>query len=238
MTGEVVYEGRDLEVLADLPRYYNWIVDLFAPHIAGRGLEIGAGTGTISGRIRPYLDTLQLVEPSANLIPALESRFSDDESVSVAHATLEAYLAQTGGETYDTIAMVNVLEHIEDDAAALAGLFDALRPGGHLLIFVPALPFLYSALDRSVGHFRRYTRSTLRSPIEQAGFSIRILRYFDILGVGPWWLINTLGGATGFNPRLAGLYDAVGVPVTRAVETLVPPPLGKNLIAVAEKPHP
>lgn len=231
--GEAVYAGRDLEALSDLPNYYNWIVGRFAPFLTGNGIEFGAGIGTVSARILPSLGHLELVEPSANLASILRQRFAAVERTEVTEMSLEDRLTTAATGTFDTIVMVNVLEHIEDDTAALAGLHRILRPGGHLLLFVPALPFLFSAFDHAVGHFRRYRQGGLLSRIENAGFGVVDVRYMDILGVLPWWLIQTIGGKTEINPRMAMLYDRFGVPVTRAMEYFFAPPFGKNLIAIA-----
>ena len=97
------------------------------------------------------------------------------------------------------------------------------------------MEFLFSKLDREVGHFRRYTKPALHRRLADAGFIIERIGYMDLLGVAPWYLVNTLGGATGFNPFLVRLYDMVGIPLTRLAERLVPAPAGKNLIAVAAK---
>lgn len=230
------YAGRDLEALAELPNYHRWILGRFAPYLRGAGIELGAGIGTISEKIRPSLDTLEVVEPSANLVPHLRGRFAGDGGVTVTETSLEDRLASAAAASFDTAVMVNVLEHIEDDGEALSGLFRILRPGGHLLLFVPAMPALYSAFDREVGHFRRYRRAELGQRLSAAAFRVVDLRYMDTLGIVPWWLVNTIGGRKDIDPRMAGLYDRIGVPVTRAVEGLVTPPCGKNLIAVAERP--
>ena len=114
-------------------------------------------------------------------------------------------------------------------------MFDTLKTGGKLLIFVPALPFLYSELDRVYGHFRRYRRRELRNCIESAGFRIEKLRYFDISGVLPWWLLNTLMGKTSLHRPSLTVYDRLLVPPTKFVESVFPPLIGKNLILIASK---
>jgi hypothetical protein len=102
------------------------------------------------------------------------------------------------------------------------------------LIFVPALPWLYSELDKQVGHFRRYTKKKLTERVQQAGFSIVKARYFDMAGIIPWYINFTLlknsirGGSV-------SLYDRLIVPPMRAIESLVPPLAGKNVLLVAKK---
>lgn len=232
----VTYEGSDLEVLADMPNYYAWMMETFGPHVRGDVVEYGAGIGTVSSRLAPLASNLTLVEPSANLIPPLSARFAATPHVRVLHTTLEDHVAALSEHSIDTLVMVNVLEHIEDDRAALRAMFRALRPGGHLLIFVPAMSFLMSKLDRMLGHFRRYHRPDLVSKVTAAGGAVKTCRYIDLLGVGPWLLLNTLLGGTKFNPALVTLNDRVVVPISKGLEKIIPAPFGKNLILVAEKP--
>src|SRR6185369_8436821 len=193
------------------------------------------GLGTISGRIRPALDKLDLVEPSPDMTPALEQRFAGDANVHVFHASQEEHVKTCTAATYDVAVMVNVLEHIENDQAALNDMYRLLKPGGRLLLFVPALQFLYSEFDRRVGHHRRYHLPALRNRVTAAGFSITNARYFDVAGVLPWWLFNTVGGKVDFNPVVVKIFDSGFVPVLRVVERFITPPFGKNIILVAEK---
>jgi hypothetical protein len=104
-----------------------------------------------------------------------------------------------------------------------------------LLIFVPALPWLFSNLDRQVGHFRRYLKKDLERLTQQAGFTVVNSRYFDCAGILPWYinfvlLKNEIGGGS------VTLYDKVVVPLMRVVERYWVPPVGKNILLVARKP--
>ncbi|MCC7016461.1 MAG: class I SAM-dependent methyltransferase [Rhodospirillales bacterium] len=219
-----------------MTHYYAWIVDYFAPFARGALVEYGAGTGNVSARLRPLAAHLDLVEPSPRLLPVLRERFRGDAAVAVHETTLEAHVAAAPAGAYDCAVLVNVLEHIADDAAALRELFRVLKPGGALLLFVPALPFLFSRLDSVYGHFRRYRRDALVRLVADAGFEVCQARYLDLLGVVPWWLLNTLAGAVTFNPVLVRLYDRVGVPLTRGIERLfAAPPFGKNVLLLARK---
>jgi SAM-dependent methyltransferase len=232
-TGE--YEGDDLEAMSVLPAYYDWIIDYFNPYLHGHGIEFGAGIGTVSTRLREHLNRLVLVEPSANLLPRLQARFPSDDAVKILPGTLEDRIAEIRDASLDVAVLVNVLEHIEDDRAALAELRRVVRIDGHVLIFVPALRFLYSAFDRAIGHHRRYHKDELIARVEEAGLVVVRARYFDLLGILPWWLVNTLGGRTSLASGLSGLYSRVMVPLMRPIERLVPPPVGKNIILIARR---
>ena len=231
---ENFYEGHDLEVLASTPRYLNWIIEDLKPYLQGDVLEIGAGLGSVSERLLTYTSSLDLVEPSPQLIGRLQSKFDDNPFVNIHHKMLENFLDTIENNKYDAVVMVNVLEHIKDDLDALNRLRNSLKPGGHLLLFVPAVPFLFSRLDEIHGHYRRYLKYDLEQKISASGYQLKTAKYFDVLGMIPWYIMNTLIGVTEFNPTLIKLYDMVGIPVTKIFERYIDPPLGKNLLLVAE----
>ena len=228
-------DAFELELLATMPNYYAWIMEAFTPFVRGHVIEYGAGTGTISRLLVPLADTFSAVEPSSNLAAALQAKFRDDSKVEVVRESLQNHAIKAGAATVDTVVMVNVLEHIEDDDQALAHVFRMLRPGGYLLIFVPALQALMSKLDVIFGHFRRYHRLELLQKVTEAGGEVEICRYFDFLGIGPWFVLNKVMGATAFNPRIVDIHDKFVVPVSRAAERMISPPIGKNIILAARK---
>jgi SAM-dependent methyltransferase len=197
--------------------------------------EIGAGTGNVS---RLLLDGgighLTAVEPSPQMYPLLRRTLADEPRAVV----LQGRLGGPGAEfeaRFDSIVYLNVLEHVDDDAGELRRAWAALRPGGHLCIFVPALQWLYGRLDAEVGHRRRYHRAALGRLVRDAGFDLVRLRYFDAPGVLPWFLFIRLLRRE-LNGAGVGAYDRWVVPVARTVERVVPPPIGKNLLCIARKP--
>lgn len=226
---QAAYPGKDLEAMAFARRYHRWIRDRFRPHMGPRIGEVGAGTGDFSALLlEAGAESLVAWEPSVNLHPALERRFGDDPRVTV----IRDRITPPEGDPLDTLFYVNVLEHIHDDEAELALARRALRPDGKLCLFVPALPALYSEQDRSVGHFRRYRRRELHDKLQRAGFTIRESNWFDIAGILPWWLAYRVLKRR-VTPGAAAGYDRWVVPVMRRVESLIPPPIGKNLLLIA-----
>ncbi|MEO5335377.1 MAG: class I SAM-dependent methyltransferase [Magnetospirillum sp. WYHS-4] len=234
--GPDFYEGGDLEALSTLHRYRRWIVDSFRPELKGATVEIGAGIGNFADELLPHASRLDLIEPTPRLCKAMEDRFAGNERVAIHAEFLEAWIAGAPAGHYDSVVLVNVLEHIEDDAAALAEIYRILKPGGHLFLLVPALQLLYSRLDALVGHHRRYHLPELAARVDQAGLAVVRARYFDVMGVLPWLILNRILGFTEFKPGMASLYDRIFVPITRRLETLVAPPFGKNVVLVARKP--
>jgi len=219
--------------LQGLSNYQKWIIDYFKPYLYGQCIEYGAGTGTYSALLQPYAERLILVEPSPNLAAELRSRFEGEKEISVIEDSLETHVSDREDSSTDTIVLINVLEHIKDDKNILDEFYRVLKPGGNLLLFVPALNFLFSNMDRVLKHYRRYNLKDLGSIVEDSGFTIIDARYFDFLGIFPWWLIFTLGGKEEFNSKLSVLYDRLGVPASRFIEGLARPLFGKNIILVA-----
>ncbi len=231
------YDGQDLEALADLPNYTGWILERFRPFLRGRVIEVGAGLGNVSRRYVDQVESALLVEPAANLYKVLQEQLANRSHVTCTNALLGDVPAELLQPKFDAALMVNVLEHIDDDVAVLKQVREVVKPGGYLLIFVPALPALYGSLDALVHHCRRYRRSELRIKMVQAGFRIEECSYFDLLGMAPWLVAGRVLRQRKFDARGATWYDRLGVPVTRALESRLPVPFGKSLIAIAKVPQ-
>ncbi len=137
----------------------------------------------------------------------------------------------------DYVYSVNVLEHIDDDCAVLAEIFKALRPGGRLLVYVPALEWLYSSMDAAVGHVRRYHMKDLIDKVTNAGFVEVRREYVDILGVPASLVYKWAGDTSGrINVKALAVYDRIVFPFSRILDRLFGRIAGKNLLVVCEKP--
>ena len=131
---------------------------------------------------------------------------------------------------------VNVLEHILDDAAEMRTAFDLVAPGGSLGVFVPAMSRLYGSLDYKSGHHRRYDKAGLREVIADAGFEIVELRYIEVAGVVPYWLMYRVLNRQSLSTMSSGVSTAWSCRSARLMQRLVPnPPFGKNLLAIARR---
>jgi hypothetical protein len=135
-----------------------------------------------------------------------------------------------------TVVAINVLEHIEDDVAALRRLAAMVEPGGNIVLWVPAHEWLYGDFDRAVGHVRRYTAQSLATTIDEAGLGCSVSQPVNMLGALAWWVAVRRGGVSSPRPRLLRAYDTFVVPVTRALESRVTPPFGQSVLAVASVP--
>jgi SAM-dependent methyltransferase len=157
------------EILADLIRRRIALPE--NPRI----LEIGCGTGHNIVMLKRFgrVDAVE-IDPAARAIASRR----------LGHAVMDAPLpALTGIEdrAYDLVAILDVLEHVEEDREALESIARKLRPGGRILIAVPAHPWMWSAHDVVNHHKRRYTKRTLRAVVASAGLRIEMLSWFNSL---------------------------------------------------------
>ena len=163
--------------------WYRALRDILADYLQRFGrlperariLEIGCGTG----HNLPMLAQFGAVE-AIEIDPAAREIASERLGKPVGAAPLPGLPGVERG-SYDLIAVLDVVEHIQDDVAALGAMRERLAPGGKILITVPAHPWMWSAHDVVNHHHRRYTKSMLREALTAAGLRPERLGYFNSL---------------------------------------------------------
>lgn len=220
-----------LDALAGAGRYKEWLVSRVLPHIGGSVLEIGCGTGTFTRHFAAAAKRVLAIDIDAGFVASARRATGNLPGVTVERA--DATTRQWDG-AFDTVVMLDVLEHIADDAALLRSLHAALKPGGRLVLKVPAHRALFGPMDSAVGHRRRYSRAGLEAVLTEAGFDAPETRYFNAASVFGWWLNGKVLRRTIPGRSQIRLFDRL-VPVLRAVEEVVSPPFGLSLIAAARR---
>ena len=225
------YTGIDnLEVMAEAVNYNRFLFSLATRHLRPgmRVADFGAGTGTFALPLRQLGVDIVAIEPDAKLNARLRR----------AGVAAERDIAALADASLDFIYTFNVLEHIADDGAALRALARKLRPGGRLLVYVPAFAVLFTAMDHKVGHVRRYRRAGLAALVGGAGLAVDDVRYVDSLGFFATLAYRVLGaGSDGLIDRRAlRLYDRLIFPLSRVLDCILSRLLGKNLLLLATKP--
>lgn len=233
-TADFTYSGTELESLARARNYYRWLLRRFSPYVGAEVIEIGAGTGTFSEFLLslPQVKRLRAIEPSTNNFPILAERLASEPRATVVKGYLDDSASPASA---DSVVAVNVLEHVERDAEFVQRARDVVRPGGTLLLFVPAVPAIFGSLDTAFEHFRRYTRASLRHLLESAGWQIERLDYMNLPGIVPWFFAGKVLRWTSIKSSDARLYDRLVVPIAAAIEDRVGTPIGQSLIAIARK---
>jgi len=239
--GAFAYTGRELEAMSEASNYHRWILGIFAPYLGRHLVEVGAGLGSFSELILSHhaCETLSLLEPSGEMYQQLDARarrMPTSPRVDTYHANFpEAAPLIKAKHSLDSVIYVNVLEHIADDEVELDAIHRALSDHGRVFLFVPALSWLYGAFDERVGHLRRYTKSELEEKLRRTGFQTIVSTYFDLAGIAPWWIKYRLLKSATMQPGGVRFYDRYIVPAARRFESVIHPPIGKNVIVVAEK---
>jgi SAM-dependent methyltransferase len=227
---EAGYAGVDnLEVMEEA-RNYNAFLDALVRRHARSGdrlLDFGAGTGRFAGVLADAGFDVTCIEPDPQLRAKIAAR----------GLAAAAELPAVPPGSIDYAYTLNVLEHIEDDGAALKALRDRLRPGGLLLVYVPAFALLYSSMDAGVGHLRRYRLRPLVGLVAEAGLAVESAGYCDSLGFLASLAFKMLGNRDGrINPRGLVLFDRLAFPASRLLDRLTGKIFGKNVWVLARRP--
>jgi SAM-dependent methyltransferase len=229
--------SEQLEAGRGSENYNRWIADQFMPYAGRRVLEVGCGIGNLA---RYWVDREHFlgIDTEPECVSKCTERFRAHPQARFTQDRVGApgWVERWGEHRFDTVVAVNVLEHIRDDREALRGWRDIVRRGGggHVCVFVPAFEFAFSWFDRRYGHYRRYTKETLRDRLLDAGMDIEELRYFNMPGLAAWWATFVLLGRKDTIRGQVGLYDRVVVPLARRLESRLTPPFGNSVVAVCK----
>ncbi|MGO8701746.1 MAG: class I SAM-dependent methyltransferase [Limisphaerales bacterium] len=224
-------EDFEFEALAQARNYRQALFAEFGPFLQGDVVEVGAGIGQMTEHLTqlPGIKRTVAVEPDGRFCARHRAHLPG-------HHLIEGTVADLPADAdWDAVLCINVLEHIEDDRGELRRYAALLRARhGALCLFVPARPEIYAPIDKDFGHFRRYTRVELREKLQEAGFAISRLHYFNGVGYFAWWFNFRLLKKRNFERGKVWFYDRFIFPGVHAVESrIVRPPFGQNLLAVA-----
>lgn len=229
------YIGNELELFKHAHNWKKYYAKFFKHLLKGDVLEVGAGIGETThflcdGTQKSWV----CIEPDNELTK--EILLKKDQGylpsfIEVKTSTLEGI---EPGRKFDAIIYIDVIEHIEYDAQELQKAGTYLKPGGHLIILVPAHNFLFSKFDKSIGHFRRYNKRMLVEAVPKELKKID-LRYLDAVGLSAslankWFLKQDY-------PELKQVkfWDNYLVPASKIMDSLTFFSLGKTVVGIWQK---
>ncbi len=240
-SGMVHWTENESELTPTLDR---WQFELLRPYLGRKILEVGAGAGRITALTAAAGCHYELlaIEPSPHFFGLLQHRAGGLPGT-ILLQTETAKMQPDYAAHFDSVYSVHVMEHIEDDRQFLEEMLALTRPGGNVIILVPAVPFLFSELDRNIGHYRRYNKKMIRGLIRDLPVEIDHLAYNNFLGVLGSLCFSKIGRINyqkddTAKKKFTGAYRFFSeflVPGIRLTEKLVPVPLGLNLTAVLRK---
>jgi SAM-dependent methyltransferase len=229
--GDTTLQSEVLEDLSEAVNYRAWLVALTQPYLGTRAIEIGSGTGDYAVAYAESGVRITASEADPGRLAALQSRFASDERVEVRELAIPLDV----DADYDAVVALNVLEHIPDDVDGLRSFARLVRPGGAVVLIVPAFPIGMSKFDRAIGHQRRYRKKTLRSALESAGLQVEVLRHVNAPGLFAWIVgMRLLRMQPGSGPILR-IWDGRVIPRVRRREQRKEPRFGQSILAVARR---
>jgi len=222
-----------LQNLSHARKFNRWMIQVVQPFLGDRIIEVGAGIGSISRHL-PKREKLVVTDIDPIHLELLYNIFRDDDRVQVAKLDIrhredcEAF----GALGFDTVLCSNVLEHVDDDVAALDNLKHLLKPGGRLIVLVPQYKRLFGSYDEAAGHIRRYNADELTQKLRQMNLRVVWSRNFNSLAIPAWWLNSRFLRKKNMSRLHLKVYDTL-VPLLAVLERLFPLP-GLSLMCVAE----
>ena len=230
---EYQYEGAELDLFEKAVNWQSYWSSRIAAYIRGDVLEVGAGIGANTALFTTQrFDSWTCLEPDASLASRIALPAGNRHRSRIGTtASLDA------ADQFDAILYIDVLEHIEEDGAELERAAGHLRNGGHLIVLSPAWPFLFSPFDAAIGHFRRYTRASLRAAARSAQLREKEMVYLDCAGMLASAANRLLLRSAMPTLDQILLWDRRLVPVSRHIDRLFGEHLGKTIVGVWEKSH-
>ncbi|MGV3767346.1 MAG: class I SAM-dependent methyltransferase [Chitinophagaceae bacterium] len=229
--------NETLELFAEAPGFNRWLFSEIAPFCGKQILEIGSGIGNISSILLEQDSSVTLSDLRPEYCSILRERFAQHPKLKeVVQIDLAApdfttrYAALLN--TFDTVIALNVVEHIADDKLAIANCRALLKKNGSLIVLVPAYQLLFNRFDTALGHFRRYTRQSLKTLLSTAGTTILQTKYFNFAGLFGWWFSGALLKKKTIPKGQLHLFEKL-VPVFRLTDKLLLKSAGLSVIGIA-----
>lgn len=229
------YAGEELTLFAEARVWAGYLASNLAPYLRGTVFEVGAGLGTRTRDLAANATRWVALEPDAAMAKAL----ADQVESGALPLHVEPFSGQLGAlpqdELADAILYIDVLEHIEHDAAELLEAARHLKPGGHLVVLSPAHQWLFSEFDRAIGHFRRYSKRGLTG-LGPPGLLVERRRMLDSAGLAASIANRFLLRKAAPTRAQLRFWDRVLVRLSKIMDPLVFFLQGKSVLVVWRKP--
>jgi ubiquinone/menaquinone biosynthesis C-methylase UbiE len=232
ITGDQRIQSEVLEGLATAVNHRRWFVELALPYLGDDPIEIGSGLGDYALEWAPNVARFTATEADPDRLVLLKERLSDHSNIEVR----QMLLPTTEDGQHSALVSYNVLEHIEDHVGALRSMSSLVKPGGRIILIVPAFMFAMSHVDIATGHIRRYTKKTMRAAMTEAGLTIEKLHYANALGLIGYYMATSVFKLAPKEGPMVKIYDTTVLPVTKFAEKIVRPPFGQSVFVVARTP--
>lgn len=224
--------GEQTLINMSLAKGYNqWLLSQFSPFLKGDILEVGCGIGNFTPLLAKF-GKVSAIDIEEEYIKRLSNISQKNFTVGLGNIENGQYFFKD--RLFDTIICLNVLEHIKDDTRALANLYNLLKPGGCLILIVPAHSFLYGKIDSSIGHFRRYDKGNLIQLFQDAGFNVTKARKLNLLGAFGWFISGRIFKDHQVEKNKIKIFNKISSKIL-VLERFIEPPLGISILMIGQK---
>jgi SAM-dependent methyltransferase len=226
---DFVYEGSELAIFEHATNWKRYWSAHVRRHLGDRVLEVGAGIGANTPYLNRGASEWVCLEPDKKMAALLAARLRANElrATEVIAGTVRDLPAIP---RFDSIVYIDVLEHIEDDRAEIAEAVKRLRSGGMLIALGPAHEWLFSAFDKSIGHFRRYSVTDFRA-LTRPEVELFSIRQLDSVG-----MLASIANRFVLRQEIPSmsqimLWDRLMVPISRLLDPFTFYRFGKSILA-------
>ncbi len=227
------------DAFATAHRYHEWVYSSFSKFVSGRILELGTGSGIYTPKLLQH-GPVVATDVDKRCLEGLRQRLEDPNLECLKLDLAKPHdFAELRERPCDTAVCLHVLEHVRDDVEALRQLARVLRPDGKLILYVPAMPFLYGTIDELGGHYRRYRKRDLVAKLNKTGFRVVRVRYQNALCMFGWWfngrVIKQRSLSAASISRQVRFFDRYMLPLTRLIDPLTRRLFGQSLLVIGQR---
>ncbi|MFO7616345.1 MAG: class I SAM-dependent methyltransferase [Bacteroidales bacterium] len=228
-----------LKIILVANRFNRWMYETIRPWCRGEILEIGSGIGNISDFFIREGASIHLSDIREGYCQKLTEHYGHHpnvtgiETIDLADKEFDQRYRHLLNR-FDTVFALNVVEHIFDDQLALTNCHRLLKPGGRVVILVPAYQWLYNNFDRELEHYRRYNRKNLGELLKSTNFNVIHSQYFNAAGMAGWFVSGKIQRHRMIPLGQMRLFNRLVV-IFRLIDKLIFHSVGISVIMVGKK---
>jgi len=235
MCNGFAYSGDELELFGNAINWKTYWSNFVRPFVGKTVLDVGAGIGSTAELfVATNIESWLCIDPDSSHCDSIKHKINVGLLPDVISVKTCTSIDLDASEVFDTILYIDVLEHIEDDAKELNVAASLLSKGGHLIVISPAHQWLYSPFDEKIGHFRRYSKSSLRN-IMPVNLTVEHIRYIDSVGLFASMANKLILKATDPSLRQILMWDRRMIPLSVIFDPYLRYAVGKSLVGVFKK---
>lgn len=229
-----------LNIIGSANKFNHWMYSTIKPFCTGEILEIGSGIGNISTFFIENGANIYLSDIRPEYCNFLRNKFDSFQNLKGVR-TIDLIHENFDGEyqhlldKFDAVFFLNVLEHINNHNLAVSNAITLLKPGGKIIILVPAYHILYCDIDKELGHYRRYTAKSLKKVVSDKKVKIEKLFHFNACGIPAWFIAGKILRKKHIEEGKMSLFNSL-VPAFKFIDRISFRKIGLSLIIVASKP--